>query len=275
VPQIKSILGVSILFFIASCGVSQVDYEKVRSENESLRLEIDELKNGEARLVAAIDSAYSEKNYSVAKSDIESLNSKHPESKKNAEYRTMLVEIDRVEAAEKLKMEADEKEKKRLANLDNTGIWEVKRYVDDFGAPTKVRYITTSQPVRGTFSNTSNQNSPLNVVLIVDGPSNISIQLYKYAGSNPAKEITDKNYKVSVKDRDGETYRTYATSAPDRLIVTEPGAKQLYATLMKGGEVHISIQNLDITTDEYQFVIDNADWFDNAYQRFASNYVIP
>lgn len=66
-------------------------------KNKNLQEENDELKNGEERLVAIIDNAYSEKDYKNAKLNIAKLKEKHPESKKNVEYSKLLDEINEKE----------------------------------------------------------------------------------------------------------------------------------------------------------------------------------
>lgn len=74
-----------------------------------------------------------------------------------------------------------------MANLNNTGIWNIAYYVDDFGEPTKKGYIRNPSYIRGTFSNTATQNSDLNVRFLIDSATDVSIMLYEYAGNNPVK----------------------------------------------------------------------------------------
>ena len=63
--------------------------------------------------------------------------------------------------------EAEEKEQIRLANLNNTGVWSVNYYVDEFGERTKQGYITNSLSIKGAFSNTATQDSRLNVDFLI------------------------------------------------------------------------------------------------------------
>lgn len=271
VQRVTSLLGISILLLLSGCGIPQADFEKIKTQNESLKLEIDDLKNGESRLVATIDKAYSEKNYGLAKTNIELLNLKHPESNKNAEYKPMLVEISKFEAAESVKKDADEKERIRLSNLDNTGIWQVNFYVDGFGEKTKTKFIANTEAIRGTFSNTATQDTKLNAFLLSNGPSSISIKLFEYAGRNPVKAVSTTRYDVRVKDKDGQKYELSATNDSDRLTLGEHDSKILHNALMKGGQVQLWIQEVERPSSQYQFTIDKADWYDNAYQKFVSN----
>ena len=255
---------------LAGCGPSQADFERLRAENESLRSQIDELQNGENRLVATIDKALIDKNYVVAKADIELLSAKHPESKKLADYRPMLAQISKIEQEENAKKEAEEKERVRLQNLSNTGIWAVRFYVDNFGEKTKKEYITNAHPIHGQFSNTATQDSDLNVDVLIDGPTMISIQLFEYAGRNPVKAISAQRYAVRVKDKDGQKYEMFATNRSDRLVLDESSAKAFHEAILKGGQVQVWIQHVDTPTDQYQFEIASADGYDNAFQLFTS-----
>ncbi len=47
-----SILSLTILIYLSSCGVSQKEYDDLKNENEKLRTELDELKNGPDRLLS-------------------------------------------------------------------------------------------------------------------------------------------------------------------------------------------------------------------------------
>jgi hypothetical protein len=147
----------AMLVLLASCSVKQEDIDKIKSENDSLKIQLDELKNGENRLVAIIDKAYSDKDYSVAKANIELLSVKHPDSPKNANYKSMMAEILAIEAQERVAKEAAAKEQLRLANLNNTGMWTESFYVDDFGQQTKQRYIRNAEPIVGRFNNSATQ----------------------------------------------------------------------------------------------------------------------
>ncbi|MCK5591653.1 MAG: hypothetical protein KAI72_06835, partial [Candidatus Pacebacteria bacterium] len=162
----KSIIHVSILVVmlgLLGCGVSQTEYDKLKAENKKLKMELDELKTGEDRLIAVIEKAYKEKKYALVSKNIEVLNEKHPESPQNVEFKEMLKIVKEKELEEKKRQEDEEKEKIRLANLNNTGMWSVRYYVDNFGEPTRQGYITNTNLIKGKFSNTATQNSDLNV----------------------------------------------------------------------------------------------------------------
>ena len=268
----KIIYGLVIMTIISSCGVSQSDYEKIsnenkklKTENEQLLIELDEFKNGAEVIIANVEKAYLAKDYLNAKLLINKLYEKHPESPKNTEFKELLSKIEKEEAVEKQKKEAEEKEKKRLANLNNTGMWTVSHYVDEFGEPTKQAYITNTSSIIGTFSNTATQNSDLKVDFLITNSSKISFQLYEYAGNNPVKAYSSDSYRVQIQDKDGNRLKLTATNYSDRLTFDRSASIKVHNVLMKGGSVKFNIYEIETPTTEYNFTIQNADWYENAY----------
>ena len=254
---------------IAGCGVSQSDYNKLKSENEKLKVEMDEYQNGEKRLIALVEKTYSERDYSQAKHNIELLSSKHPESPKNAEFKTLLKAIDKLELEQKKQKEAEEKEKTRLANINNTGIWEIDYYVNEFGDKTKNGYIRNRESIKGNFSNTATQDSPLDVKFLISNSKDISIKLFEYAGNNPVKAISSENYSVNIKDSEGKKYTLKAVNVSDRFCFNEFDSRKIHSILMKGGQVQFWIEEDSNSTNQYKFIIDKADWYSNAYQKLT------
>jgi hypothetical protein len=249
-----------------SCGVPKSDYDSLVAENEKLKLELDECKNGEDKLIAVIEEAYNQKDYQTAKQNIDLLSSKHPESPKNTEYRELLKTIDRIESEIAVKKADEEKERLRLANLNNTGIWRIGYYVDEFGEPTKQGYITNTSYIKGTFSNTATQNSDLNVEFLISNSSDISVQLYEYADNNPVKAYSTEMYHIYIQDKDGNRVTLTATNRSDRLRFDENESRQIHRILLKGGLVKFRIVEFETSTTQYQFDIQNADYYENAYR---------
>lgn len=265
------IYGVIVLITASSCGVPQTDYDKLKIENERLKIELDECKFGAERIVATVEKAYNEKNYSLAKENIELLYSKHPESPKNAEFRELLEVIKIEELEEQKRKEAEEKERIRLANLDNTGIWDIRYYVDEFGERTKDGYITNTLLIRGTFSNTATQDSKLDVRFLITNSSDISIKLFEYAGNNPVKAYSSERYTVLVQDRDEDRLRLKATNHSDRLSFDDDSSKKIHNALMKGGTLVFRITEDDTPTTQYNFTVVNADWYENAFRKLEAS----
>lgn len=262
----KLFFGLIISTIIISC-VSQTDYDKIKAENEKLKFDLEECQNGAEKLIAGAEKAFSEKDYTQARRNIELLAQKHPESPKNKEFSSLLKTITTLELQEQKKKEAEEKERIRLENLNNTGIWSVQFYVDDFGEPTKEGYIKNTNLIRGTFSNTATQNSDLNVKFLITNSNDINIMLYEYASNNPVKTYSSEIYQVLIQDKDGNRTKLVATNYSDRLSFDQASSKQVHNILMKGGTIKFKIYELENTTNEYNFTIDNADWYENAYAK--------
>jgi len=271
-----TIYVIGIMTIVSSCGIPQADYDKVIAENIDLKTnikkvtsELDECQNGAKKTVAKVLKAYSEKDYVVAKENINKLSEKHPESPKNAEFKKLLETIKKDELAIKKVREAEEKERIKLANINNTGMWRVGRYVDEFGEPTKEGYITNSSHIKGVFSNTATQDSKLNVDFLINSSSKISIQLYEYAKNNPVKAYSSESYRVLVQDKDGERLKLRAVNYSDRLGLNSSNSRKLHKALLKGGSIKFKIYEIDTPTTEYEFTITNADWYDNAHKKLG------
>ncbi len=265
---------IGIMTIVSSCGIPQADYDKLIAKNQDLKTNIekitsdlDECQNGAEKTVAKVLKAYSEKDYATAKENISRLSKKHPESPKNAEFQELLETIEKDELALKKVREAEEKERIRLKNINNTGIWTVQYYVDDFGEPTKEGYIQNTNLINGTFSNTATQNSALNVKFLITNSNNISIMLYEYAGNNPVKAYSSERYQVLIQDKDGNRLKLRATNYSDRLNFDKATSKQVHNILMKGRSIKFKIYESDTPTTEYDFTINNSDWYENAYAK--------
>jgi hypothetical protein len=270
----NTIYVIGIMTIVSSCGIPQADYDKVITENQGLKTNIekitsdlDECQNGAEKTVAKVLKAYSEKDYANAKENINRLSEKHPESPKNTEFQKLLVTIEKDELALKKVKEAEEKERIRLENINNTGIWTVQYYVDDFGEPTKEGYIRNTNLISGTFSNTATQNSALNVKFLITNSNDINIMLYEYAGNNPVKAYSSESYKVLIQDKDGNRMKLRATNYSDRLSFDKTTSKKVHNILMKGGNIKFKIYESDTPTTEYDFTINNSDWYENAYAK--------
>jgi len=262
---------------IISCGVPKEKYavlqnENVELKNQILQLneEIDEFRNGEERSIAIIEEAYKIGDYETAKKSINSLKEKHPESKKNVEYQKMLLLITQKEAEIQKKKEAEEKERIRLANINNTGMWEVRYYVDSFGEPTKEGYIANDAFIKGTFDNSATTNSDLNVRFLITNSNDISLKLYEYADTTEVKGSYDypTSYFVYVKDFEGREYSLNAKNTSDRLEFNASDSLVLHKLFLKGKTVKFYISEYK-GSSKYNFSIDNPEWYENAYRKLT------
>lgn len=285
--SLKSLFLVVGLIISFSCGVSESEHNKVKSERDSLSVivaelesEKDELKNGEERIIGLIESSCDANKFIEARRYIDLLLSNHPESQKRKHYSNLLPKIEEKANEELAIIESDKNDSIRLANINNLGIWEIGYFVDSFGEPTNDKYIKIKRPIYGTFSNSATQNSDLGVRFIISGKNSIYIMLYEYNRSNPVKGYRDK-YRVLVKDCDGEKYNLSASSYDsDRLSFDvhaydsdynkSNDAERMFDILLKGGEIKFKIIDTDRSTTNYNFMIHNADWFENAYIKLTN-----
>lgn len=271
-----------IIFTMLLSCVPQSKYDKLLEENKSLKEQLDECYNGEQRLIGRIEKDYSEENYNQAKSNIQLLFEKHPHSEKVDYYKNLLIKIEQKEEEIKVKRELEEKEQKRLENLNNTGMWELKYFVDEFGDKTSQAYITNKEGIYGTFSNSATENSRLRVDFLISkyddfkkNGFNICIQLYEYAGNNPVKD--GGAYDLFIEDKDGERQNLEASNdSGDRMRFhsysfqgEETDNKKMQKILLKGGRIRFSIKEDTKygTPSEYKFTLDNADFYDNAVRK--------
>jgi hypothetical protein len=95
--------------------------------------------------------------------------------------------------------------------------------------------------------------------------------LYEYARNNPVKAISSDSYVVLVQDKDGTRLSLRATNYSDRLSLKNSDANKLHTALMKGGAIKFRITDVETPTTEYEFTIQNADWYDNAYAKLIDN----
>ena len=274
---ILTFLIISLLLFALTVVIVLYINEGNRNQQriEQLEKQLDECIFGEERTIAIVEKAYAEKNFTLARENIEKLSNNHPQSPKNKEFKVLLTRIEQVEKVEDARRKAAElsenkrkaaaeKERLRLANLNKTGIWSVHYYVDDFGEPTKKAYIRNTSKIRGQFSNTATQDSELDVIFLISNSSNISIQLYEYAGNNPVKSYSSKSYTVLVQDTDGVRLRLKAVNNSERLRFNTTDSRKLHNALMKGGTfIKFRITEDDTPTTQYEFSAIQQEFSDN------------
>lgn len=258
----KKILFLGIL--LSSCGVPQADYDNLVAENVRLESELDALKNGEEKLAARITQAFDKKEFGVVKSTFSEFENRFPESPKLDEFNALMLKVDAEEKAAQARIEAENQEKERLANLDNTGIWQVSYYVDEFGEKTKDGLVRNRALIEGRFSNTATENSDLNVRLLIDGPKEVDVVLYEYGGNNPVKAYSPDSYLVMVQGNDGKRHELKAVNLSDRLSFGPKHSNLVYDVLKSGGNIKFRITDIETPTTRYAFEIKDAKYFDNA-----------
>lgn len=161
---------------------------------------------------------------------------------------------------------------------NDTGIWEICYYVNDFKEPTDKGYITNKNWIKGTFNNSATKNSKLNVDIIMrfsdkQDETLIKFNFYEY-GSYLATFSKNNKFKFAVKDRDGIVTKFTSYWNPSRdsaWIVIESDVYKLVEILGKGGIVKFAVKELNYeyepTMSEYNFTF-NANGFQNICKEY-------
>lgn len=149
-------------------------------------------------------------------------------------------------------------------------IWEVNNYVDEFGEPTKQKYITNSDIILGLFSNSATENSELHVKFLIDGLNSITIQLFEYGGTNPVKNSLEQGYKIKVRSGSNDIVVLRANNYSDRLSLNKSDSKILSDLLLKGGKLQFSIIEIsEYTSSSYKFEIEDAKGYGEAIKKLT------
>jgi len=155
---------------------------------------------------------------------------------------------------------------------NNSGIWKILYFVDEFQEPTEEGYITTT--IKGTFSNDFAQDYKLEVDFIITSPEAVDIKFYEY--DHVLKKIESKvSYKVLVKDAKEEKHTLSAYHNYDRLSFNTSESKKMYDILAQGGTIKFNITGSysfsNSKSGEYIFTINNADGLENTYNKLTGN----
>lgn len=143
-------------------------------------------------------------------------------------------------------------------STSNNDVWEIKYYVDEFQQPTSERYLTTTSPIVGTFSNSATTNSELLVIPLIDAYS-IAFELYEY-GRSPVKNIYSHSvdYTMTIRTPDGKDsqYIISLGANADRFFVSSYYAdayNQIKELLAGEDDFHILLS--DEKTTSYLFTV--------------------
>ncbi|MBE0570368.1 MAG: hypothetical protein IH618_02395 [Ignavibacteriaceae bacterium] len=114
----KSYLIVLLLFlFVFSCsdGPSKTEFEKLKSENEALKAELEDCKYGAAKLYESANQYFKNNDFKSAKDAVDKLIQKHPSSQEATLSKSLLekinLEIKRIENEQRLTEEKAKREK--------------------------------------------------------------------------------------------------------------------------------------------------------------------
>ena len=162
---------------------------------------------------------------------------------------------------------SDAKNAAGASDPTNTGIWEVRYYVDEFNNPTTEGYITTKDYVVGTFSNSATTNSELYVIWLID-KSDVAIKLVEYGRSVVKSSYSSTNYNIVMLDPDGN--RVYMTGTMwkggDRIYIDSEYESTVIEALKRNGSVSFRIdEGGKYGNSSYLFKMEDTSFFDNAY----------
>lgn len=153
------------------------------------------------------------------------------------------------------------------STIKGTGMWNIRYYVDSLGENTREKYISNENIMRGSFNNSATQGSKLNIKFLISNSSDISIQLYEYAGNNPVKASSSESYIVLLQDKNRSRMTLRAVNYSDRLSFDKINSKKIHKALLKGGVLKFFIKEIDTPTTQYNFTIQEADGYRNAYKK--------
>ena len=157
-----------------------------------------------------------------------------------------------------------------MQSAHDTGVWVIDTFVDELGQTRERQYITNRGVIAGNFSTASIPRAPLNIKFRIFDPNNISLQLFEYSGNTPVKALSPQMYSVSIEDADGVDHTVKAVNYGDKLSFERSDAGMIHGILMKGGRVQFSITGEMNTTSRYQFTIENAKGYDEAFSQLEA-----
>lgn len=155
-------------------------------------------------------------------------------------------------------------------NPENTGIWEVRYYVDEFGDETDQGYVSTKELLSGTFSNSATTNAELIANFLISDSTSVSISLFEY-GSSKVKAYSETYYDIFIKLDDGSkvTCTGVMTKQGDRIYLDyknwlKEKTTIVHSALMTNKKLTLLIKEQDSHT-QYKIVIDNTLGYENAH----------
>lgn len=145
---------------------------------------------------------------------------------------------------------------------------ELRYFKDEYDRDTNIKY--TVQTLEGTFNNSAVTNEYLNGFVSFDESYTYQIYLYRY-GSSPIKDIdVDKNYKISIYDKNSIYYEGDCWLT-DCFVVTL--TKSVIEKLFNiEGDISFRIQNTKYRSEVYKFTISNSSFYYRFYEMIPDSY---
>ena len=172
----KTLLTLFLLSTIlCSCGINKKDYNRVLHERDSLLQVIEQLKNGEERLMNYIILHSDNDEYIQAFENLKNLKKHHPESPLISKHKDLFLTI---ESKAKILIDSLNKVKNdsiKLAKIEDLGIWQIEDIVNDFKEPTGKKFVYAN--IDGIFKNSATAGSKLRIYLQLRASSDNGIKI--------------------------------------------------------------------------------------------------
>lgn len=143
---------------------------------------------------------------------------------------------------------------------EESSLWELGYYVDEFNQPTEDGYVCNSTVFLGTFSNSATTNSLLYVNILVD-KDDISIFLYEY-GNNQVKNSSSSyndEYNIKMRTADGTDHSFTGTMycGDDRIFIDQAHISEVIDALNQEGNTITSfyIEDAERPVTNYLFSV--------------------
>ena len=143
-------------------------------------------------------------------------------------------------------------------------MWKIKFYVDEFEQPTKNAYLSNSNFLVGTFSNTATTDSLLNATVNITDDGKVYFRLWEY-GDNLVNSWHESTYKVLFLTDKGKKYSGTGrrNGYGDRIWIQEVGVIDL---LKNNSQIKIYLKENEFSSS-YLFTV-NKDNFETVYNEF-------
>lgn len=142
--------------------------------------------------------------------------------------------------------------------------WVLKYYVDEFDQPTESAYITYSDLLVGTFSNSATSDSSLYAKMLID--QSIAIMLYEY-GNSQVTSYSDTDYNIIMRDSSGNKTPIAGTMYEngDRIFIDSLYQDVVLDTLSSGDEISFYVEESEHPITNYLFTIPETLGFNELY----------
>ena len=142
----------------------------------------------------------------------------------------------------------------------NFGKWTKKYYVDEFGLPTNTPYISNTEYIVGTFSNSATTNSKLYAYFLIDA-NDVAIVLLEY-GSQKVKSYSTDDYSIIMLDTNQKRHSIYGTMYKngDRVYINDGYKNIVINALKKSGSVSFYLEHSKYTISTYLFTVETSNF---------------